>query len=447
MLTRILKLLPSKKEREHEFLPASLEIQEAPPSPIGRIITWTIMLFFVAAAAWATLGNVDIVAVARGRIIASGHTKIIQPLEIGTIQKIHVTEGQLIKAGDTLIELKPDAANADKQRVNEELAATEQEILRLKTISGWIRQGRRDIDHVLDQLTDLQKNLIASQWAEYESRLSTLQKEQKKYIAEKSSVDQQVKKLQLILPIVAQRAKKMRGLSEQKYISEEQYLEVEQQRIEAHYDLKANQQHLQELQSSIEEVDTRLQQAKKEFESKVLLELQDAEKRKQALRQEKIKAAMRRDAHTLRAPVSGVVQQLAVHTIGGVVNPAQELMVIVPNEGSLEVEAMIENKDIGFVTEGQSAEVKIDAFPFTKYGVVNAVVRNISNDAVADEEKGLVYKTQVKMHKSVIQVEEKLVNLAPGMNVSVEIKTGKRRLIEYFLSPLLRYKQESVRER
>jgi hemolysin D len=443
----MLMSLPYKKQQEHEFLPASLEIQEAPPSPTGRIITWTIMLFFVSAAAWAAIGNVDIVAVARGRVITSGHTKLIQPLEIGTIQNIHVTEGQSVQAGDVLIELKPDAVNADKKRIDEELNATDQEILRLKTIAGWVKQNQPDVRDLSNELSNLQKNLTISQWAEYESRLHALHKGKNKNIAEKSSLAQQVKKMELILPIVTRRAEKMKGLSKDKYLSEEQYLEVEQQRIEVKYDLGANQQRMHEIQSSIEEVDMQIQQVKKEFESRILLELQEAEKRKQALTQEKIKATMRQEAHILRAPVSGVVQQLAVHTIGGVVNPAQELMVIVPGENSLEVEAMIENRDIGFVSEGQMAEVKIDAFPFTKYGVIDATINNISNDAVADVEKGLVYKTQVALEKSAIKVEEKMVNLSPGMTVAVEIKTGKRRLIEYFLSPLLRYRQESVRER
>jgi len=149
----------------------------------------------------------------------------------------------------------------------------------------------------------------------------------------------------------------------------------------------------------------------------------------------------------LTAPVSGVVQQLAVHTIGGVVTPAQELMKIVPESESLEVEAWILNKDIGFVEEGQTAEVKIETFPFTKYGTLDAEVIDVSNDAITDEQKGLVYAGRVLLQKSTIRVGEKIVNLTPGMAVTVEIKTGTRRLIEFVLSPLLRYKQESLGER
>jgi hemolysin D len=141
------------------------------------------------------------------------------------------------------------------------------------------------------------------------------------------------------------------------------------------------------------------------------------------------------------------VQQLQIHTIGGVVTPAQELMLIVPDEETLEVEALLENKDIGFVEEGQQAEVKIDAFPFTKYGTVDGTLTDISNDAVMDETKGLVFKTQVALQRSVMQIGKRQVKLTPGMSVTIEVKTGARRVIEFFLAPLLRYKQESIRER
>ena len=141
------------------------------------------------------------------------------------------------------------------------------------------------------------------------------------------------------------------------------------------------------------------------------------------------------------------MQQLAVHTVGGVVTPAQELMRIVPRDAALEVEAWVENKDIGFVSEGQRAEVKVDAFPFTKYGLIDAELVKLSDDAVADEQRGLVYSARVLLEKTVMEVEAKRVHLSPGMTVTVEVKTGNRRLLEFFLAPLLRYRQESIRER
>ena len=150
---------------------------------------------------------------------------------------------------------------------------------------------------------------------------------------------------------------------------------------------------------------------------------------------------------TLTAPVDGTVQQLAVRTVGGVVTPAQALMVIVPKDDALEVEAFLENKDIGFVNAGQAAEVKIETFPFTKYGTIPARLTQVSHDAINDEKRGLIYSTRAKLARATVQVEDKTVNLSAGMAVSLEIKTGKRRVIEYFLSPLLQHGSESLRER
>ena len=145
--------------------------------------------------------------------------------------------------------------------------------------------------------------------------------------------------------------------------------------------------------------------------------------------------------------MAGVVQQLAVHTVGGVVTPAQELMVIVPADSRIEVESMVLNKDIGFVHSGQEAEIKVESFPFTRYGTIVGEVKFVSRDAVADETLGLVYPARMKMAKTTILSGSTEVPLAPGMAVTVEIKTGKRRLIEYLLAPLQRYRDESLRER
>jgi hemolysin D len=165
------------------------------------------------------------------------------------------------------------------------------------------------------------------------------------------------------------------------------------------------------------------------------------------LEQEHLKADTRGKLMKLTSPVDGTIQQLGVHTVGGVVTPAQPMMVIVPRDNALEVEAFVENKDVGFVKAGQDAEVKIETFQYTKYGTIHAKVISVSHDAINDEKRGLIYLARVKMDRSTINVDGSEVNLSPGMAVSAEVKTGKRRVIEYFLSPLLQYGHESLRER
>lgn len=436
-----------RQQSEHEFLPAALEIQETPPSPLGRLITWIIIIFFVTAIIWALIGKVDIVVTAPGRLITSGHAKIIQPLDTGIVQAIYVTEGQVVSEGDILIELKPDSAIADEQRLESELANLAQDKIRAQTTLEWIKQKKPDVKQLPLELDPVQQQLLLSLWHQHRSQINTLKYEQDKYRSEQDSIKQQVKKYESILPILTKRADKTKMLSQKQLMQEDQYLEIEQQRLTIFHDHKASQQRAKELKATINEVGSQIEQVKKAFNSEILSQLQQASRQYGSLKQEKIKATANRQARTLKAPVSGVVQQLIIHTQGGVVTPAQQLMVIVPSNNQLEVEAMVANQDIGFVREDQAVEIKIDAFPFTKYGVIDGTLDNLSNDAIADEQLGLIYKAQVSMQDFTIQVENKSVNLSPGMTVSVEIKTGKRRLIEYFLAPLLRYKQESIRER
>jgi len=405
------------------------------------------MLFFVLAILWAIIGKVDIVVTAPGRLIASGHTKVIQPLNTGIVYKIYVTEGQSVKEGDVLVELKPDSALADEQRIAHELVNLEQDKLRLETTLNWIKNNKSNASTISEQLGLLQRQLLLSQWQQHKSQLNTLKHEQIKYGAERDSIDQQVQKYDAILPILTQRSERLKVLSQKQYLQEDQYLEIEQQRLTAYHDRQSSQQRTQEMMAAIDEVSEKIEQSKKAFNSQTLAELQQVTMQYQSLSQEKIKAIATRQAQTLISPVSGVIQQLVLHTEGGVVTPAQQLMVIVPNQHQLEVEAMVANLDIGFVKEDQDVEIKIDAFPFTKYGVINGVLTFLSNDAIADEQLGLIYKAHVDMQEMAIQVEDKQVMLSPGMTVAVEIKTGQRRLIEYFLAPLLRYKQESIRER
>ena len=434
---------------ELDFLPAALEIQRRPPSPLGRAIGWTLMLLFVATIAWATLGSADIVAVAQGRIIPNGHNKVIQPLEMSMIKTIHVHEGAQVAAGETLVDLDDQSVRADLQNIQQELSNLEQEHTRLTILEKLLQSDVLPVKpaETADRLTLLQRQLLSAQWSEHQANLKALQAERRKRQAEQVSLQQQVHKLEAVLPLVAKRAETLRRLSEKKFLGESEFLEMEQERLEIENDLATNRKRADEIIAAIAEIDAQKEQVQRRFLSQVLLERQQNRKRSEALIQEQVKAASRLNAYTLVSPIDGVVQQLAVHTLGGIVTPAQQLMVIIPDQAVLEVEALVENRDIGFVREGQQVEVKIDAFPFTKYGVIAAELTDLANDAITDEVKGLVYKAKVTLRESRIRVDQNWVNLSPGMTVTAEVKTGTRRLIEFFLAPLLRYRQESIRER
>jgi hemolysin D len=447
---------------ELDFLPAALEIQEKPPSPLGRAIVWSIVAFISIAIVWAMIGEIDIVATAQGKIVPSGRVKVIQPLEIGVVRQIHVQEGEHVQAGDLLIELDPTATRADLGRLEMELIGARLDQARYRQLERMTAEASYDPEQrraiVLELPPELERQVSASDIAlqtemlksecsEHRARLATLDNTIASREAELAALAEDVKKLEGTLPLITRRADALKGLLAKKLAAEQAWLELEEKRIDQQQELAVQKNRTRQVEASIREARQQREALDAEFRHQLLAKLSETDRRIDQLQQERVKAAQRTELQHLTAPVSGVVQQLAVHTIGGVVTPAQELMKIVPESENLEVEAWILNKDIGFVEEGQAAEVKIETFPFTKYGTIDADVIDVSNDAITDEKNGLVYAARVLLQKSAIKLEAKRVNLVPGMAVTVEVKTGTRRLIEFVLSPLLRYKQESLGER
>jgi hemolysin D len=429
-----------------EFLPAALEIQEAPPSPVGRAVAWTIMAVFAVAILWASLSRIDIVAVAQGKIIPSEYSKVVQPLESGVVTAIHVQNGATVRKGDVLIALDPTVNSADRERLENEHQAVQLDIARLRaliagkaTLAAW--------PSVAPPLLAVQRQLLHDQLAEHRGRIEAarLVVEQRQAALESTKINLQ--RLRAIVPILEERAAVYHKLFEKTYASRMQYLETEKERIDKVQELARQEQQLVQDSAALAEAHRHAHTLAVEFKRSHLAELASAETRAASLAREVVKAGHRTERHTLTAPIDGVVQQLAVHTVGGVVTPAQQLMVLVPQHQPLEIEAWIDNKDIGFVHAGQLAEVKIAAFPFTRYGTVKARLVTVSHDAVPLDKSGLVYAARVSLEHAAMPVDGTLVSLSPGMAATVEIKTGTRRLVEYFLSPLFQAGHESLRER
>jgi hemolysin D len=432
--------------RAVEFLPAVLEIQHAPPSPIGRAIGWTIMAVFVSAVVWAIFGQLDMVAVAQGKIIPSGYSKVIQPLESGVITAIHVRDGQFVKRGDVLIDLNTTVNDADQERVVNEHRAAKIDALRLRTL---IAGGNAFAppDDVNPQYVALQQQRLRDQFAEFNAKVEAAKQVIDQRKAALEGTKENITRLKATVPIEKERAATYKKLLEDQYVSKMDYLQFEQQRIDREQELAGQKQKLIQDSAALSEAEKNYRALVSEFQRIRQTELSEVEMKAASLSQEVVKAGQKTDFQKLTSPIDGVVQQLAVHTVGGVVTPAQQLLVIVPQESPVEVEAWLENKDIGFVNVGQPVQIKVETFPFTIYGVINGTVVTVSHDAIQQEKGGLVYSTRVSMARGTMQVEEKTVNLTPGMAVTVEVKTGTRRAIEYFLSPLLKSAHESIRER
>jgi hemolysin D len=298
----------------------------------------------------------------------------------------------------------------------------------------------------------------------HRARLAGLDKQRAQREAERATVAAEIGRLNAVIPVLRERVAMRRTLYEKEYGSKLTWLEVQQELIEREQQLAVQRSRQAEADAALAAVIESRRQVEAEFRRVLLGEFTQAEQKAAALAQELVKAAQRTALQVLRAPVDGVVQQLQVHTIGGVVTPAERLMVLVPAETRLEVEATVQNRDIGFVAPGQAAEIKIDTFNFTKYGLIRGEVVLVSRDAVGRDRPGDVsdprategaaidgqnasYAARISLHQGWMQIEDRRIELCPGMAVTAEIKTGSRKLIEYVLSPLMRYRQETGRER
>lgn len=429
-----------------EFLPAVLEIQQAPPSPIGRAILWTILAVFTTGVLWASFGWIDIVATARGKIIPSGYSKVIQPYETGVIAAIHVQNGQLVRQGDVLIDLDPTLNRADHDRALNEYRAAKVEAARLRALIA----GNPTFDAPPDgdaQYVLLQGQLLQDQLAEFEARVASARHLIEQRMAGRDQTQENINRLEATVPMETERAATFKRLLSHGAVTKMDYLQAEGQRIDKTQELAGQRKRLMQDHAALAEARKNYWALVSEFQQTKQVELSQTETKVASLAQEVTKAGQKADFQRLTTPIDGVVQQLAVHTVGGVVTPAQELLIVVPQDHPVEVEAQVENKDVGFVKNGHIVEIKVETFPFTLYGIIPGKVLSMSDDAVPIEKVGLIYPTRVSMDRSTIQVEGREVNLSPGMAVTVEIKTGQRRVIEYLLSPLLKSVKESIRER
>jgi hemolysin D len=465
--------LPAKPDRDADeiaFLPAALEIVEKPPSPVGRAIVFTIVAVACLAAAWAAFGTIDIVASAQGKIIPVGRTKVIQPFETSVVRAIRVQDGQRVRAGDVLIALDPTINEAEASHLRSDLIAARLDEARL-------RAALTDGDP-LDAFTPPEgakpadvataRQFLVNQVGEHRAKLAVLDRQRAQKEAEAATISATIAKIEALIPVIQQRVDIRKALYNTEFGSKIQYLEQLQMLVEQQHELVVQKSKLREAEAAAATVAETRAQTVAEYRRTILDELAKATQKAAGLAQDLVKAATKAQYQELTSPIDGVVQQLAVHTVGGVVTPAQQLLSIVPFGSPLEIEAMVLNRDIGFVQPGQEVEVKVDAFNFTRYGLLHGKVLSISHDAIVrdkpqdkpndqgqgmpastSEPKGqeLLYAARVSMDRSQMLIDGKLVDLAPGMAVTAEVKTGTRTVLSYVLSPLVKYRQESLRER
>ena len=436
-----------RKASELEFLPAALEVLETPASPAGRAVLWLILILVVSAVSWASLGKIDTVVVAEGQIIPGGRVKQIQPLEPAIIRAIHVKEGQRVKQGDLLVELDPTEAEVNLAQLQYEYDLAMANEARLSHYSDWLL-GRKEVSKATPKtLTSDQANRLKSQKEVHQARLFRLKSDEAAAKANILALEAEIEKSNAVLPLLQERETGLQQLLDKGIGRKPEWLEVKQQLIDLEYGLRVQAERLKEAKIALAAIARQRAELIEMEREEALTELIETREQRDQAELALRRALKQEEQNRLVSPVDGVISQLGIHTIGGVAQAAQTLMLIVPENAPLEVEAMVLNKDIGFIQNDQQVEIKIESFPFTRYGLIEGKVTHISADAIEDEKRGLIYRMRTSMDKTTMQVEDRIVQLTPGMKLTAEVKTGSRRIISFFFDPILRGTKEALRER
>ena len=438
----------NNKVEFNQFSSAALAAMAQPPSSVTRIASLAICAMVGIALVFSYLAQMDVVVTAQGKVIPAGKSKVVQPLEAGVVRTIAVRDGQTVRAGEVLLELDVTSIGADRDRIQRELWEAKAEVLRdtaqLAGRGQFATPTGMPIEIAVNQLAVLQSRL-----AEQHAKLAALDADLSKRKADAAAISSGLTQQRASVPLMQQKYNMREELAKTGHVAQTGVIESKMELINAEKDLAVQNNRLQESQAGYMAAQEQRTQAVAEFRAKASGELLEATKKRDAAEQEFIKVSQRLALQTLRSPIDGVIQQLAVTTVGGVVTAAQPLMTIVPADTPLELEAQVMNRDIGHVRVGQRVINKVETFDFTRYGYIEGEVLWVGTDSVQDQKLGPVFPVRIKLNstQTPTSVNGQTGLIKAGMSVTADIRTDKRRLIDYLLAPMLRYKQEALRER
>jgi len=441
-----------------DFQPALLRLQEAPPSPLGRRVLWVMLAFLAALILWATLGKLDIVAVADGKLVPDTYLKIVQPTDSGVVKEILVKEGQQVEGGQVLMRMDTTLSDSDLKTLT---ADHQNKRLALRRIDAQLdgKPFARHAGEPVELFTQVYAQYAANRQA-YENALAQERAMLDKAKSDLSAAEQVQGKLLQVLPHYREQEAAFEKLAKDGFAGRLMFTDKQRERIEKEQDLRAQESVIASARATIAQEEKKIEQITADYRRALQTERVDIATQAEKAGQELAKQAHRHEYLELRAPQDGVVKDLATHTVGTVASPGTILMTLVPKNEILRAEVWVKNDDVGFVREKQPAKIKLAAFMFQKYGMLDGEVAHVSADS-ADQSAGntagqgptkggtapLAYRTLVSLKQQVLEADGQRYELAPGMQVSAEIHLGTRTVLEYLLSPVTKAFQEAARER
>jgi hemolysin D len=416
----------------------------------SRAFAWTLAAAIAAAIAGACLVEIDVVAVAEGKVIPSARVKRIRPYETGVVRAIRVEDGQPVRAGDILVELDPTIRLAERTRLAHAVRASALDLARLQAMRHPVglaaARFRPPADADPDE-AESHRALLVAELGEHEEMLRELGFDIRRAEAQAEALRAGIAKADAMLPMLRERSSARARLAALGHGARLAHLEIAQQVVDLEHQAIGLRVQLAAGLAQTEALRAARDRRDSDFRRRILSRMIEAERQLLAAREDLRKAEQNLRNQTLTAPIDGTVQQLAANTVGGVAAAGEVLMIVVPDGDPLEIEAMVRNRDIGFVRAGQRAVLKFETFPYTLYGTMEGVVRDVARDALDDGGGGAVYAVRVRPAADRMRIAGRAIALTPGMKATVDILTERRRPIDFVLSPLMRVAQESLRER
>ncbi len=432
---------------DSDFLPAALEIIDRPVSPTARLTAWTLLAGLAVSLAWLGLGKVDVVASAPGKLIPADSVKLIQPAEQGVVHAILVRDGQHVRAGQPLVELDPTVSTADVEQARKALETAELDGARARAVMSGLDGRALNLALPAGTPADVAATQLALAKAELQDLLAqaqTRRADRQAAVSARAEAEVQAAKLAETLPLLDEQIAANEQLLEKGFVSKLKVIEMRRQRLATARDRDAAMLTTRKAAAQIEGTESGLAQSIADARTRVLGDLAKAQSDEKLQREELAKAVQRSSLQTLTSPVNGTVSQLSIHTVGGVVEAAKPVMVLVPSESAIVADVRILNRDIGFVEPGQAVAVKVEAFPFTRYGTLHGHVQSLSSDAVADEKLGLVFPARIVIDAA--PGRSGPIKASAGMTVTVDIRTGRRSILSYLVSPIDEAAHEAGKE-
>lgn len=450
--------LPEPSTSALDFAPEILAIERRPPSPLPRFLLYTLLSLFLLIVVWICIARLDIVASAEGRLVPQTHLKIVQPVESGVLKEILIREGDRVQAGQVLMRLDTTLSDADRAIIQRDVEYLRLQIARIDSeLDG---RPMEDIQ-VVDALSVQVHAQARARRRAYEDLLGTERAVLEQVEAQLESARQQVIKLEKILPSLREEEGSLDKLAAEGNVARMHAHEKQRERVSAEQDLRSQIRTVEGLESRLNEARSRMAGITSDYRQQLLSERVETQAALDKSLQQLAKEERRTELSQLRAPQDGIIKDVATYTVGAVVSSGSVLASLVPINEVLQAEVLIRNEDVGFVVPGQSVKVKLAAYPFQKYGLINGVVTRIAADAdeVGRSTSGAVGGTASEAqpsgtYKAIIALEaQQLVRdanrlaLAPGMRVVAEIKQGERTILEYLMSPVRKALHEAGRER